>query len=382
MQRRTLLNAACQTAALAGLGSPLASRAADGITDNLVVLGQSAPFSGPAEQLGLQYHLGAQLFFEALNAKGGVNGRRIELKRLDDGYEPDRCVTNTKQLIDQEVFALFGYVGTPTSLAALPLATEAKVPFFAPFTGAQGLREPFNRHAIHVRASYFEETAAIVKQITGPGIRNVAVFHQNDSYGKAGLDGVVRALKALDMAPMATGTFERNTTDVTAALAAIMPKRPEAIVQIGAYKACAAFIREARKQGFSGNFYNVSFVGTQALVDELGAEARGVVISQVMPFPYAPLTALSTEYLAAIRASKTPPPPNYSGIEGYVAAKVFAEGLRRAGKNPSRDSFIQGVESLQAMDMGGFNVDFGSKKHTGSQFVELTRLTGDGKVRR
>lgn len=381
MQRRTLLNAACQSAALAGLGSPLAGQAI-GITDNLVVLGQSAPFSGPAEQLGLQFHLGAQLLFDAVNAKGGVNGRRIEIKRLDDGYEPDRCADNTRQLIAQEVFALFGYVGTPTSLAALPLVTEAKVPFVAPFTGAQGLRDPFNRYVIHVRASYFEETAAIVKQITEPGIRKVAVFYQNDSYGKAGLEGVVRALKAIGLEPMATGTVERNTTDVASALAAIMPKRPEAVVQIGAYKACAAFIREARKQGFSGNFYNVSFVGTQALVDELGADARGVVISQVMPFPYAPLTALAAEYLAAIRASKSPPAPNYSGMEGYVAAKVFAEGLRRAGKNPTRDSFIQGIESLQALDQGGFNVDFSSKKHVGSQFVELTRLTGDGKVRR
>lgn len=381
MHRRTLLNAACQTTALAGLGLHTASRA-QGITDSLVVLGQSAPFSGPAEQLGLQFHLGAQLHFEALNAKGGVNGRRIELKRLDDGYEPERCVANTKQLIADEVFALFGYVGTPTSLAALPLVTAAKIPFFAPFTGAEGLRNPFNRHVLHVRASYFEETAAIVKQITGPGITKVAVFHQNDAYGKAGLEGVVRALKTLNMEPMATGTVERNSSDVSGALASIMPTRPEAIVQIGAYQACAAFIREARKQGFSGNFYNVSFVGTQALVDDLGPDAKGVVISQVMPFPYAPLSPLSTEYLAAIKASKTPPPPNYSGMEGYVAAKVFAEGLRRAGKSPTRDGFVQGVESLQSLDLGGFLVDFSAKKHVGSQFAELTRLSGDGRVRR
>ena len=161
-----------------------------------------------------------------------------------------------------------------------------------------------------------------------------------------------------------------------------MPKRPEAIVQIGAYKACAAFIREARKQGFSGNFYNVSFVGTQALADELKADAKGVVISQVMPFPYSPVTAIAGEYLNAVKGSKTPHTPNYSGMEGFVAAKVFAEGLRRAGKTPSRESFIQAIESMQAFDLGGFTVDFSSKKHVGSSMVELTLLGPDGKVRR
>ena len=381
MQRRTLLSATVQTAALACLASTRTAWA-DGITDSTVVLGQSAPFSGPAEQLGIQYNLGAQMVFDLVNAKGGVNGRRIELKRLDDGYEPTRCAANTKQLIEDEVFALFGYVGTPTSLAALPLATEAKVPFFAPFTGAQALREPFNRYAIHVRASYFEETAAMVKQLTAPGIKKIAVFYQNDAYGKAGLDGVVRALKALDLEPLVTATVERNSTDVSAAIGQIMPKRPEAIVQIGAYKACAAFIREARKQGFSGNFYNVSFVGTQALADELKTDAKGVVISQVMPFPYSPVTAIAGEYLNAVKGSKTPHTPNYSGMEGFVAAKVFAEGLRRAGKTPSRESFIQAIESMQAFDLGGFTVDFNSKKHVGSSMVELTLLGPDGKVRR
>jgi ABC-type branched-subunit amino acid transport system substrate-binding protein len=382
MQRRTLLAAASHSAALACLATVSSTAQADGITDSTIVLGQSAPFSGPAEQLGLQYHLGAQLYFEHINAKGGVNGRRIELKRLDDGYEPDRCVANTKQLIADEVFALFGYVGTPTSLAALPLATEAKVPFFAPFTGAQALREPFNRYAIHVRASYFEETAAMVKQLTAPGIKKIAVFYQNDAYGKAGLEGVVRALKAENLEPLVTATVERNSTDVSAAIDQIMAKRPEAIVQIGAYKACAAFIREARKQGFSGNFYNVSFVGTQALADELKTDAKGVVISQVMPFPYSPVTAIAGEYLNAVKASKTSLSPNYSGMEGFVAAKVFVEGLRRAGKNPTRDSFIQAIETLQQFDLGGFTVDFSGKKHIGSSLVELTLLGTDGKVRR
>lgn len=383
MRRREVISNAGTLLGAAAMGawSSTAQAQIAGVSDTRIVLGQSAPFSGAAEQLGLQFHLGAQLYFEGLNAKGGVNGRRIEIKRLDDGYEPERCAANTRQLISEGVFALFGYIGTPTSLAALPLATVAKVPFFAPFTGAEALREPFNRYAIHVRASYFDETAAIVRQITSVGIKRISVFYQNDAYGKTGLEGVSRALKALNMEAASTGTVERNSIDVAAAVDSIMAQRPESIVQISAYKSCAAFIREARKRGFSGNFYNVSFVGTQALLDELGSDARGVVISQVMPFPYTPTTPISGEYLAAVRA-KQGRAANYSGIEGFVAAKVFTEALRRAGRGLTRDNFIAAIQGMKSVDLGGFFVEFSPSKHTGSRFVELTLLTEDGRIRR
>ena len=383
MRRRLAISSLGSLVGAAALGtwSSQARAQTAGVADDRIVLGQSAPFSGSAAQLGLQFNLGAQLHFEAVNAKGGINGRRIELQRLDDGYEPERCAANTRQFIGQNVFALFGYVGTPTSLAALPLATEAKIPFFAPFTGAQALREPFNRYAVHVRASYFDETAAIVRQVTSVGIRKVAVFHQNDAYGKTGLEGVQRALQAQNQTPVAVGTVERNSTEVAAALKDILAARPEAIVQIGAYKACATFIRMARQQGYVGNFYNVSFVGTQALSDELGAMARGVVVSQVMPFPYAPVVPLSGDYLAALKDQRGVS-PNYSGMEGFVAARVFTEALARAGRNLTREAFLNAVEGLQNLNLGGFPVDFGPKKHTGSRFVELTLLTEDGRVRR
>ncbi len=383
MRRRLAISSLGSLVGAAALGtwSSQARAQTAGVADDRIVLGQSAPFSGSAAQLGLQFNLGAQLHFEAVNAKGGINGRRIELQRLDDGYEPERCAANTRQFIGQNVFALFGYVGTPTSLAALPLATEAKIPFFAPFTGAQALREPFNRYAVHVRASYFDETAAIVRQVTSVGIRKVAVFHQNDAYGKTGLEGVQRALQAQNLAPVAVGTVERNSTEVAAALKDILAARPEAIVQIGAYKACATFIRLARQQGYAGNFYNVSFVGTQALSDELGAMAKGVVVSQVMPFPYAPVIPLSGDYLGALKDQRGVA-PNYSGMEGFVAARVFTEALARAGRNLTREAFLNAVEGLQNLSLGGFPVDFGPKKHTGSRFVELTLLTEDGRVRR
>jgi len=383
MHRRQALSTVCKLVGSSALGTWAGAAAAQGtgVSDTRIVLGQSAPFSGAAEQLGLQFYMGAQMFFDGLNAQGGVNGRTVEIQRLDDGYEPDRCVVNTKQLIDQGVFALFGYIGTPTGVVALPLATEAKVPFFAPFTGAEVLRVPFNRYAIHVRASYFDETAAIVRQNISTGIKKIAVFYQNDAYGKAGLEGVSRALKELNMEPTALGTVERNTTEVTKAVEDIMAQRPEAIVQISAYKSCATFIREARKRGFAGNFFNVSFVGTQALLDELGPDARGVVVSQVMPFPYTPVTPIAGEYLAAVKA-KMGRAPNYSSMEGFVAAKVFTEAVRRAGRNLTREGFINAVQSIRNLDLGGFPVDFGPAKHTGSKFVELTLLTADGRIRR
>lgn len=345
------------------------------------MLGQSAPFSGPASSLGTQLKEGAELVFNQVNARGGVNGRTIELRSVDDGYEPQRCAENTRKLLAADVFSLFGYVGTPTSLAALPLAAAARTPFFAPFSGAEALRAPFNRYAFHVRASYFDETAEIVKQLTAVGIKRIAVFYQNDSYGQTGLDGVNQALKARGLAAVSLGTVERNTVEVETAVKEILAGKPEAIVQVSAYKSCAAFVRAARKAGFTGGFYNLSFVGTQALVNELGADARGVVISQVMPLPFSATSPLAGEYLAAGKSSGTKFEPNYGGIEGYVAARVFVEGLKRAGANPTPDSMVGALESLSNLNLGGHFIDFGPNKHTGSRYVDLTVLTADGRVR-
>lgn len=377
LSRRRVLQGA-STAVASWLGAPVFAQAG-----GTIVLGQSAALSGPAAALGEQFKIGAALHFERLNARGGISGRTIELRSLDDGYEPDRCKANTEKLLKEGVFALFGYIGTPTSLAALPLSTAVRVPFIAPFTGAQALREPFNRYAFHVRASYFDETARIVKQATDVGIKRVGVFYQNDSYGKAGLEGVTRALKALGLETACLGTVERNTVDVAAAVQSIVAAKPDVVVQISAYKSCAAFIRAARKAGFGGTFYNVSFVGTQALADELGADAAGVVVSQVMPYPFAPTSPLAGEYLSsghAVMGDKFS--PNYSSMEGYVAARTIAEGLRRAGNRPSPESLVSGLESIRDLNLGGFYVDFSASKHMGSKFVDLTILTSEGKVRR
>lgn len=322
--------------ALAGFGVARAQ------SEGRIVLGQSAAFSGPAAQLGIQFNQGAKLFFDQLNAAGGVGKRMVEIRTLDDGYEPDRCAENTRKLIADDVFALFGYVGTPTSLAAVPLFNQAKVPFFAPFTGAESLRQPFNRLIFHVRASYYDETALIVRQLTNLGLKKIAVFYQNDAYGKAGLDGVTKALTELKLTPVATATVERNSVDVKAAIDKLVPAMPDAIVQITAYASAAAFVRAARKAGFGGTFYNVSFVGTQALADELGKDGAGVVVSQVVPSPYQPSRQITREFLDAIKKAGDKVQPNYSSMEGFLAARIFTEGLRQAAASGkiSRDSFI------------------------------------------
>ncbi len=349
--------------------------------NNKIILGQSAAFTGPAAELGIQFHQGARLWFDQVNAQGGIAGKTIEIKTLDDGYEPDRCAANTQKLIGEDVYALFGYIGTPTSLAALPLVSKAQVPFIAPFTGAMGLREPFNKQVFHLRASYNDETALIVRQLTNLGLKKIAVFYQNDAYGKAGLDGVTLALDKLGLKPVAQATVERNSVDVAAAVRTINAAAPDAVVQISAYKSCAAYIRAARVAGFGGTFYNVSFVGTQALADELGKEGAGVVVSQVMPSPYYPARQIAREFADAVKKAGNVQ-ANFSSMEGYLAAKVVSEGLKRAGARiNSREGLIQGIEAIGSQSLGGFQVNFSAGNHVASGFVELSMLTGDGRVR-
>ena len=361
------------------IASPLAHNV--NAQTNKIILGQSCPLTGAAAQLGIQFNAGANVFFDQLNAKGGVSGRQIEIVALDDGYEPARCAENTTKLISQDVFALFGYIGTPTSLAALPLATKANLPFIAPFTGAMSLRDPFNKLAFHLRASYDDETASIVNQLNTLGLKNIAVFHQNDAYGKAGLDGAIKALAKLGSKPVAVATVERNSVDVAASVKALMPSKPDAIIQVSAYKSCAAFIREARKAGFGGQFYNVSFVGTKALSDELGKEGAGIVVTQVVPSPYNTAVPIVREFQAAVGAQGKKTDINYSSFEGYLAAKMFTDGLSRSGGKASRESLINGLEAIGSADYGGFQLSLSSRDHVASSFVEKSMLMGDGRVR-
>jgi ABC-type branched-subunit amino acid transport system substrate-binding protein len=355
------------------------AQAENGVTDREIVIGQFAAITGPSAQLGLRMQMGMQAYISAVNAQGGVNGRLIKLVTRDDGYEPEKAAAAVKALIrEDKVFALAGSVGTPTGLAALPILSEEQVPLVGMFTGAQALREPFNRNVFHVRASYFDETERIVQHLTTLGIKKIAVFYQNDAYGKAGLEGVTRALGKRQLKPVSTATVERNTVEVADSLEALVKSEPEAIVQIGAYKACAALIKQARAKGYGGQFFNVSFVGSRALADELGDAGQGVVISQVVPFPFALGIPVVREY--QLRMTEAGQKDfDFSSLEGYLTARVLVEGLRRAGKNLSRDALITGLESMQNVNLGGFSISYNNKDHQGSNFTDLTIIGRGGK---
>lgn len=354
------------------------SAAAQGVTDSQIVLGQSAALSGPAGQLGQDMRTGAMLYFNQVNERGGVHGRKIVLRTIDDGYEPARAAANTKKLIeDDKVFALFGYVGTPTSQASLPIFTQAKVPFVGAFTGAELLRHPINPYVFNVRASYFDETEAIVQHLTAVSIDNIAIFYQDDAYGQAGLAGVERAMKKRNMSLSAKATVERNTVNVAKAVADIKKASPQAVIMISAYKSCAAFIREMKKQGQNPTFWNVSFVGSKALAQELGPEGRGVEISQVVPFPWDVSVPVVREYRKLLEEAKAE--PGFGTLEGFIAAKVMVEGLKRAGRKLDRENFLRAMESINDYDVGGFKVSYGPDNRSGSRFVDLTIISRDQK---
>lgn len=351
-----------------------------GVSENSVLLGQSAALSGPAAALGTEMREGALAYFQQVNAGGGVSGRKIELRSLDDGYEPERAKANTQKLIETDrVFALFGYVGTPTSQASLPILTAGKVPFFGAFTGAELLRDPFNRYVFNLRASYFDETEKMVNHLVTGGKKNIAVFHQSDSFGQAGLTGVENAMRRRNLKISAAGTVERNTTDVAAAVKAIGAAKPDAVIMVSAYRSCAEFVRQAKKAGIATDFFNVSFVGAKALSSDLGTDGYGVMIAQVVPFPWAPNIPLVKEYQQAMAKANPQSALSFTSLEGYMAAKVFVEGLRRAGRDLTRERLIAGLESLRDYDAGGFGVTFAAGNHNGSKFVDLTMIGRDGK---
>lgn len=369
-------------AALLALFAFSAHAAETGVTDAEIQVGQFAAQSGPAALLGKRMQLGILAHFNSVNAAGGINGRTLKLISRDDGYEPEKAAAAVKALIEEDkVFALIGSVGTPTTLAAVPAINAAGIPLIGPFTGAQALREPFNRNLFHVRASYFDETERIVQHLSTIGITKIAVFYQNDSYGKAGLEGVTRALTKRNLKPAASVTVERNSVDVSAALAEILKATPEAVIQISAYKSCAALIKQARAKAYGGQFFNVSFVGSKALADELGDTGAGVTISQVVPFPYIPSLAIVREYQQRMTEAGNKD-FDFSSMEGFLAAKVFTEGLRRAGKNLTRESLMTALESMRDHNMGGFTVNYAPKSHEGSRFTDLTIIGRGGKFMR
>jgi len=356
--------------------------AENGVTANKIVLGQAAVFSGPAAQLGIQMRNGIKAYFDYVNEHGGVYGRTLELVSEDDKYEAASAQAASKKLIeDAKVFALLGYVGTPTGVEHVKVTTAAKVPLVGMFTGAEALRVPMNRYVFHVRASYYDETEKIVEQVVSTGGRKIAVFYQNDGYGEAGRKGTEIALTKRSMKIYSQGAFERNTVKVEDAVKTINASEPDAVVMIGAYTACAEFIRQMKKAGSGATFYNVSFVGSKALADALGKEGSGVAISQVVPFPWSTAVPVVKEYQQFAKKSGFSD-YNFSALEGFLTAKVMVEGLKRAGKNLTREGLVDALEKMQDVDLGGFFVGYSQKNHAGSRFVDLTIIGRNGNFQR
>src|SRR5437867_6250891 len=365
----------------AAITSPLAV-AENGVTANRILLGQAAVFSGPAAQLGIQMRNGIKAYLDYVNANGGVHGRRLDLVTEDDRYEASVAPAASKKLIEEhKVFALLGYVGTPTGAAHLPVTTQARVPLVGMFTGAEILRDPFNRYVFHVRASYYDETEKIVEQVVSTGGRKISVFYQADNYGEAGRKGTELALTRRAMKIHSSGTVERNTIKVEEAVKAIHGSEPDAIVMVSAYTSCAEFIRQMKKAGSGATFYNVSFVGSKALADALGTEGSGVAISQVVPFPWGSAVPVVKEYQGLAKKSGFTD-YNFSAMEGFRTAKVMVEALRRAGQNPTREGLVEALEKMQDVDLGGFYVSYSPKNHAGSKFVDLTIIGRNGKFLR
>jgi ABC-type branched-subunit amino acid transport system substrate-binding protein len=302
------------------------------------------------------------------------------LLTVDDGYEPERSVSATRQLIERDgVFAIIGPVGTPTSKAAQPLAEASGVPFIGPFTGAGFLRDPALKTVINVRASYDEETEAWIKHLTeDTGARKIAILYQDDSFGQAGLAGVEKALAKRGMELAAKGSYPRNTTAIKTALLDIRKATPDAVVMVGAYAPCAEFIRMARKLKLDATFVNISFVGSDALARELGADGAGVVVSQVVPVPDDTSIPIVASYRAALARGNPNAKPGFVSLEGYVTGRLMVEALKAMPGEPSRAALLETVLKRGDFDIGGLRLLYGPGDNQGSDKVFMTVIQPDG----
>ena len=362
------------SASSAGHGDP-------GVFEDRIVFGQSAAFTGPAGQLGTNLNHGLQAAFAEINRAGGVNGRRLELVTRDDTYEPELAVSNTTELIEEEnIFALIGAVGTPTSRSAVPAAEAAGVPYIAPFTGAAFLRDPNLRSVINLRPSYNQETEEMIERLTEDlGIERIAVMYQDDSFGRAGYDGANAALHRRYLEPVAVGLYQRNTTAVKTGLLDVRKGQPEAVIVIGAYKPVAAVIAWARELGMKPVFMTVSFVGSNALAEELGPAGKGVIVTQVVPFPADTSNPVVAAYQEALAEYDPDVQPGFVSLEGYMAGRLAIAGLERCGDDVTRACFLSALRDAQPIDMSGVELRFSQEEgNQWSDEVFLTMIGEDG----
>lgn len=358
----------------------IVARADPGVFDDKIVFGQSAAFKGPAAVLGLGMREGILAAFNEANAAGGVHGRKLELVSYNDGYEPEKAIANTERLIgDDKVFALIGEVGTPTSKAVQPITTEQSVPFLGPFTGAAFLRDPSLRNVINVRASYDQETEEWIERLTGDlGLSRIAILYQDDSFGRAGLKGVTKALEKRGLSLVAEGTYMRGTTAVKRALLAIRKGSPQAVVMVGAYKPCAEFIKLAHTIKLDTIFVNISFVGSKALAEELGQDGKGVVVTQVVPLPDDVDIPLVARYQRAMKATNPYAKVGFVSLEGYIVGRLTVEALNRLGNPVTRAGLLSTIRDVGVFDLDGVTLSYGPDDNQGMDRVFVTVIQQDG----
>ena len=352
--------------------------AENGVHPTEVVIGQSASLTGGAAEVGQQVRDGALAYFEMANRKGGVNGRRVRLVSLDDGGQTKRGEENTQQLIEKDkVFLLFGYTGRNTSEAALPIIDKANVPFFGAATGGEAIHGKFNKNVINVRASYRMETEAMVNHLVTIGQKKIGMIYHKDDTTKSNLKMTEDALAKHSLKVVASGAVDRNSGDVADALGALSEGAPEAVICNAAVKPLSAFIRGMRKNGQSPQFMSVSFVGSP-IVKELGPEVAGLVMAQVVPLPTKRSIPIVAEYQAALAATGSKAGLTFNGLEGFITAKVFAEALKRTGRDVTRARFIAAVENMSDVDLGGYFVSYSPTNHNGSRYVDITVINRNG----
>jgi branched-chain amino acid transport system substrate-binding protein len=366
----------CVVAALL-LACASGAAAEPGITADKIVIGQSAGFTGSVAGTVKELTAGAQAYFDHVNAKGGIHGRKIVLESMDDGFDPKRSPDVFKRLIDEkQVFAMFLSRGTPTNEAAYPVLEAAKVPLVGPSTGAMSMYKPPRKYLFPVRASYHSETFKIVPQLVNMGISRIALMYVDDSFGKDGLAGVQQAMKEANLEPVALASHPRGGTKVEEAVAAIAKADPQAVIMVTVLDAGVAFVKQMKKAGRNPVFLTLSNNSSNAFIKNLGEDGWGVAVSQVSPYPFSRSMAITKEFQDVIKGRQDVA-PSYASMEGFISAKVLVEGLRRAGPKPTRDKLIAGLESMNRFDLGGIDVTYGPELRTGANFIDIT-IIGKG----
>ena len=351
-----------------------------GVSEDAILFGQAAALEGPSSVLGQGMRHGIVAAFTEINAKGGIHGRKLQLISRDDGYDPDRSVVQTLRLIeDDKVFALIGAVGTATAMATIPITNARDVPFIGPVSGAELLRDLELTNVVNIRPSYGAEAETLIKHLTEDRhFTRIAIFYQDDSFGRDGLTGVKNALAKRGLELAAEGTFERNTRAVGAAWRTIKRAEPEAIVMVGTYGPSAEFIKLAHRSGLSPTFVNISFVGATALAKELGPDGEGVVVAQVVPFPWDRSIKLVADYQAAQKAFDPTLTPDFVSLEGYLSGRLAAAALEKAGPNPTRAGLLRAINDIGRFDISGSVFTVGFRAIETPPKVFLTVIQKDG----